>query len=132
MICALLLWVNVYEAHSADICSAVAVRDVPAIEDSSSILKKGEIDDAITQYLVNKRTGRTFFCSHGGYCYPTRVEVRGDLLEALRLTNCRVADKPGYSDAENITYDVEPIRSRAVQRSIQLTEEVESATQHLG
>jgi hypothetical protein len=110
--CAALFWIGVDDAHSADICEAVAVRDVPAVEDSSSVLKKGQIDDAITRYMVNKRTGLTFFCSHGGYCYPTRVEVAGDLLEALKLNNCRVLDKPDYDDGENIVYLVGPIRSK--------------------
>jgi hypothetical protein len=59
--------------QAADICTAVALRDVPAIEDSSSMLKKGQFDTAITQYRVNKRTGETSFCSHGGYCYPIRI-----------------------------------------------------------
>ena len=59
--------------QAADICTAVALRDVPAIEDSSSMLKKGQFDTAITRYRVNKRTGETSFCSHGGYCYPIRI-----------------------------------------------------------
>lgn len=72
-------------AHAADICTALAIRDVPALEDSTSILKRGELDTAITQYRVNKRTGETSFCSHGGYCYPTRVQVGGNLFEALSV-----------------------------------------------
>jgi hypothetical protein len=110
-----LLWVGLYEVQAADICIAVATRDVPAVENPSSILKKGAVDDSITEYLVNKRTGRTFFCSHGGYCYPTHVEIGGDLLEALKLTNCRVAQAPyptTYGDDDNITYGLEPIRSK--------------------
>jgi hypothetical protein len=99
-------------AQAADICTAVALRDVPAIEDSSSILKKGRLDTAITQYRVNKRTGQTSFCSHGGYCYPIRIEVRGDLLEALKLTNCRVADRPPFDEGEYLDYEVEPIRTK--------------------
>ena len=98
--------------RAADICTAVAVRDVPALEDSSSVLKKGDLDTAVTQYRVNKQTGRTTLCSHGGYCYPMRIAVGGDLLEALRLTNCKVASQPSFDDGENLIYDLEPVRSK--------------------
>lgn len=110
VLAAALLSVN---ARAADICAAVALRDVPAIEDSSSILKKGQLDTAITEYRVNKRTGETSFCSHGGYCYPIRIQVGGDLLEALRLTNCRVADNlPAFDEGTYLVYEVEPIRTK--------------------
>jgi len=115
VICACFIWTALPGARAADICTAIALRDVPAVQEPSAVLKKGQIDDAITQYRVNKRTGRTFFCSHGGYCYPTHIEVGGDLLEALKLTNCRVADKPEppvYREGPDITYSVEPIRSK--------------------
>jgi hypothetical protein len=99
--------------QAADICTAVALRDVPAIEDSSSMLKKGQFDTAITQYRVNKRTGETSFCSHGGYCYPIRIQVGGGLLEALKLTNCQVADnRPPFDEGEYLDYEVEPIRTK--------------------
>ena len=74
---------------SADICEAVALRDVRAIEDSSSIIKGGEHDTAITQYTVNKETGLKAFCSHGGYCYPA---------ESLQLTNCAI-DKTSFASS---------------------------------
>jgi hypothetical protein len=54
------------KARAADICEAVALRDVPAKEDAKSILKRGEIDGAVTQYRVNKTTGDGVFRSHGG------------------------------------------------------------------
>lgn len=101
-------------ACAGDICTAVALRDVTAVENHSSILRKGQVDDAITEYLVNKRTGRTFFCSHGGYCYPTHVEAGGDLLEALKLAIAGYQAHPSpadYGGDENITYGVEPIRA---------------------
>ena len=101
--------------QAADICTAVALRDVPAIEDSSSMLKKGQFDTAITQYRVNKRTGETSFCSHGGYCYPIRIQVGGGRLEALKLTNCQVADnRPPFDEGEYLDYEVEPIRTKVV------------------
>lgn len=98
-------------AQAADICEAVAIRDVPALEAATSVLRKGQLDTAVTQYRINKRTGQATLCSHGGYCYPMRVAVGGDLLEALKLTNCKVSDQAPYDDGEDLIYDVEPIRS---------------------
>lgn len=90
----LVLMACVAGARAADICEAVALRDVPAIENSDSILKRGEHDTAITQYRVNKETGTKSFCSHGGYCYPA---------ESLRLTNCAI-DKTRHSENDGIIF----------------------------
>lgn len=64
-------------ASSADICKAVALRDVAAIENPEAVISRGSYDEAITYYNVNKQTKMTSFCSHGGYCYPTHVFVNG-------------------------------------------------------
>ena len=69
---AIIIYLN--EAWSADLCKAVALRDVAAVEAPNSVLPRGSYDDAVTQYRVNKQTGMTTFCSHGGYCYPTHCE----------------------------------------------------------
>lgn len=74
-------------ALAVDLCKAIALRDVAAIESPDLVLQRGEYDEAITQYRVNKHNGMTSFCSHGGYCYPTHVRVNGKRIEALRLTN---------------------------------------------
>jgi hypothetical protein len=99
------------DLRAADICKAVALRDVPAIEDPQSILKRGEYDTAITQYRIDKKTGQTSFCSHGGYCYPTHINENGSKVEALRLTNCRIGARDPYDDPDEITYGVDVIRS---------------------
>lgn len=101
------------QGHAADICEAVALRDVPALESSDSILKKGSIDDSITQFRVNKRTGETSFCSHGGFCYPTHVMVGGGKFQALKMTNCTV-DAKGleFVGEDYIMYGVSPVRSK--------------------
>ena len=102
-------------SQADDICQAIAVRDVPAIEEPKSILRKGELDDAITEFRVNKRSGETSYCSHGGYCYPTHVHVGDDLLLALKMTNCRPSADAVPDDAfepDLITYPVDVIRSR--------------------
>jgi hypothetical protein len=99
-------------ANAADICNATALRDVPALEDPTSILKKGEIDDSITQFRVNKMTGETSFCSHGGYCYPTHLQVGGDKLQALKMTNCSVGGQGTDDDQGFTSYEVIVNRSK--------------------
>jgi hypothetical protein len=64
-------------AHAADICDAVALRDLAALEDPSSVLKRGEHDGAVSQYRINKKTGEASMCSHGGYCYPATITENG-------------------------------------------------------
>ena len=101
------IWAN--ESLSADLCEAIALRDIAAIESPDSVLQRGEHDTAITQYRLNKLTGMTSFCSHGGYCYPTHVYIKGKKIEALRLTNCKIG-KPSDSDDEEVTYSVDVVR----------------------
>jgi hypothetical protein len=100
-----------HSAHAADICEAIALRDVPAVEDASSVLKRGQIDGAITQYRVNKKTGNSVFCSHGGYCYPTHILENERNVEALRLTNCKIGARDSFDDPDDIFYAVDVIRS---------------------
>ena len=55
----------------------VATRDVPAKESPDSVLKKGALLTAITQYRPNEDA----FCEHGGYCYPAKsVKLLGSVL----------------------------------------------------
>ncbi|MCE6957628.1 hypothetical protein LAZ40_00900 [Cereibacter sphaeroides] len=108
-----LLCLSATTANAADICEAVAIRPVPALENPGSVLAKGEIDYAITTFRVEKLTGRTSYCSHGGYCYPIHVVSGGDLLEALRMTNCAVIEGAPYDDGTYLNYSVDVIR-RAV------------------
>lgn len=102
------------EIGSGDICEAVALRDVLAIDNPSSIIKRGEHDTAITQYRVWKETGVKSFCSHGGYCYPAYATVNGEEVESLHLTNCEI-DKSSHSRYEDewaIMYGLVPILSK--------------------
>ncbi|MDB5978356.1 MAG: hypothetical protein JWR07_5116 [Nevskia sp.] len=77
------------EGTGSDLCRAVALARVPALEDPNSALKSGEVDEAVTQYQVDKRTGAGSFCSHGGYCYPRYLQGK----EVLQLQNCRIGKK---------------------------------------
>ena len=96
-------------ARSADLCKAIALRDVAAVEAPDSVLPRGSYDGAVTQYRVNKQTGMTTFCSHGGYCYPTHVRVNGQKVEALRLVNCKIGEcYEEYKD--EVYYSVDVVR----------------------
>lgn len=98
-------------ALANDICRAVALRDVAAIQAPDSVISRGGYDNAITQYNVNKQTKMASFCSHGGYCYPTHVYINGQKQEALRLVNCKVGVK-AFEDAEEVSYAVDIDRAR--------------------
>ena len=102
-------------ASSADLCKALALQDVPSVEDPSSILHKGETDDSVTQYRVDKKTGEAVFCSHGGYCYPAHTLVNGKKVEAFRLINCKVGKKEpepfGLKGETDYYYGVDVVRS---------------------
>lgn len=98
-------------AWAEDLCRAQAMRDVGALQDSSSVLPRGAFQDAVTQYNREIATGRTSFCSHGGYCYPTHVNVGGERVEAMRLVNCAIGAE-SWRDEETISYSVDVDRSR--------------------
>ena len=98
-------------AFSAEICKAVALRNVTAIEDTESVISRGSYDEAITQYRVNKQTKMTSLCSHGGLCYPTHVFVHGQRQQTLRLVNCKVGART-WEDDEQVSYAVDVDRTR--------------------
>lgn len=108
-------------AAAADMCNAIALVDVPDWGDgvpadaSGGVLKRGEIDEAVTQYQVDKKTGEGVFCSHGGYCYPRYLTRNGRRVEALRLTNCKIGaavpSSPGIDD-NSVIYDIDVDRSK--------------------
>jgi hypothetical protein len=118
-------------ASAADICKAIALRDVPALEAPESVLKRGEYDTAITQYRMNKKTGMTSFCSHGGYCYPTHVIENGAKVEVLRLTNCKIGKRDEWDDPEEIFYNVDVLKS-ALSETEQKIDELDNKLLDLG
>ena len=101
-------------ASAADICKAVAEREVAAIEDADTTLQTGEALTAITQYRIEKATGIPSLCSHGGYCYPTQVDVGGLRLEAMRLLNCSIRGRT-EGDDEYLYYGLKPVRAAVAQ-----------------
>ena len=100
-------------ASAADICQAIALHDVKAVDVPDAVLKKGERDEAVTQYRVNKKTGEATLCSHGGACFPVAVLENGQKVEALRLTNCRVGAKDPFDDPDETFYNLDVIRAKA-------------------
>jgi len=98
------------EARAADICKAVAERQVEAIENSDAVLRSGEALTAVTQYRIEKATGIPSLCSHGGYCYPTQIDVGGLRVEAMRLLNCSIRGRTD-GDGEFLYYGLKPVRS---------------------
>lgn len=98
-------------AFSADICKAVALRDVAAIENPESLIPRGDYDEAITHYNIDKQTKMASLCSHGGYCYPTHVSINGQEQETLRPVNCKVAAKDS-EHGEQVSYAVDVDRTR--------------------
>ncbi len=97
---------------AADICQAIALRDLRAVDVPGAVLKKGKRDEAVTQYRVNKKTGEARFCSHGGACFPVTVTENGRKVEALRLTNCKVGAKDPFDDPDETFYNLDVIRSK--------------------
>lgn len=77
--------------YAADECKAIAFRNVPSIENPSSIMYKGEYMTSISQY--REEDGVSMFCAHGGYCFPRYISVNGKKVEALRLINCKIGKK---------------------------------------
>jgi hypothetical protein len=120
-------------ANAADICNAVALMDIPEATTGYG-LKKGEIDDAVTQYNVDKN-GDGQFCSHGGGCYPRYIIINGQKVEALRLTNCKIgAAEPstaGLPDDGTVTYDIDVDRSKNSAADLK-SDDVDNALLNLG
>ena len=108
----LLTGVAATPAIAADICQAIALRDIHAVDVPDAVLKKGERDEAVTQYRVNKKTGEATLCSHGGACFPVAVTENGQKVEALRLTNCKVGAKDPFDDPDETFYNLDVIRSK--------------------
>lgn len=120
-------------ANAADICKAVALTDIPEATTGYG-LKKGDIDDAVTQYNVDKN-GDGQFCSHGGGCYPRYIVIDGKKVEALRLTNCKIgaAEPPiaGLPDDGTTTYDIDVDRSKNSAADLKY-DDVDNALLNLG
>jgi uncharacterized protein YecT (DUF1311 family) len=109
-------------AAAADICEAVALRNAPALEDPSAVIRKGDVDTAITQYRVSKKTGEDAFCSHGGYCYPVHATENGQRIEVLRLTNCSIGARDPYDDPDDVYYGLDVIRSAVPPQTLKIND----------
>lgn len=98
-----------------NICEAVALRTVPAIENPDAKIFKGEKQTSITQYVEDETMNITAFCSKGGYCYPTHVFLKRERVEALKLLNCKIGEawpKEDFEDPKVTIYGLKVNRSK--------------------
>ena len=92
-----------------DICEATALRDVAALKSPSSIIRKEQLDMALTQFQGRQERRRHVLLLARGYCYLTHVKIGGDKLQALRMKNCTV-DVRGEEEKDDdyVIYAVTP------------------------
>ena len=84
----------------SDVCRAVAITDAPAyVADGLTVMRRGAIDTAFSEFHVYPKTGVRTLCQHGGDCY---------LAADMRLINCHVDKHPLWRDADTISYAIEP------------------------
>jgi hypothetical protein len=102
---------NSHADAEIDLCQATVLSDVQAVEAPASVLKRGSVYKAISQYNINKKTGTATMCSHGGLCYPAQIIEGGKEVETLRLTNCKIG-KSDYQDDDEIFYGLVLDRSK--------------------
>lgn len=122
-----LVFVPFNTASAFDLCKAKVLRDITIkIDDQgdTATLKRGQFLDAITQYRVNKRTGETSFCSHGGECWPEYVKVGDAKFKALKLVNCKVGGlyDPNFPDDTEIIYSVDVVRSKNTASDLRMSD----------
>ncbi len=87
-------------------CEAVVLHRVAAIQDETSFMRPGETYDSVTQYWRNTRTGASWFCAHGSYCYPEYVQEGGERVQAIKLTNCAVQPEGADRDGDEVLFSV--------------------------
>jgi hypothetical protein len=98
-------------AFASELCTASVLHDVAARENPGSILHRGETRRYITQF-VRDRNG-TFFCSHGGFCYPTDAIIDGQRVEAQHLLDCSIDLAHPDRMGDEMIYPLSVDRSRA-------------------
>lgn len=92
-------------SEATKICRAKVLHDVRAMNDAPSTMKAGEDWTDVTQFWANKETDDSYYCQHGGYCYPSHVEIGGKKVPAIKLLNCSVAES-GEDSGDEILYSV--------------------------
>jgi hypothetical protein len=92
-------------ASTPPICNAEVLHEVTSNDTPSAKLKPGEAYDDVTQFWRNKKTGETYFCQHGGDCFPNYITLNGQKVEAIRLKNCSIG-KDGDDQGDEILYPV--------------------------
>jgi hypothetical protein len=109
-------------AMENDPCKAIALRDILDIGNNpESKLKRGEWDTNISGFERNKTNGVTYFCSHGGSCYPSHIIEKGKKVQVLKLVDyCRIGVPKNEDSAdEEVYYNVELIASKAPHQDLE-------------
>lgn len=60
--------------------------------------KRGDVVEYLTQYIIDKRSGETFFAQRGGRPFPTQKMVKGKKVDLYHLINCKVNMKGVIDD----------------------------------
>ena len=63
------------------------------MEAPDSVLHRGKLYGPITQMRVNKKTGRTVYCEHGGYCYSSGSM---DIISPCRISSSDYEDEDDF------------------------------------
>lgn len=87
-------------------CEAVVLHSVAAIQDETSFMRPGETYELVTQYWRNTRTGASWFCAHGSYCYPEYVQDGDERVLAIKLTNCAVQAEGADREGDEVLYSI--------------------------
>lgn len=87
-------------------CDAIVLHRVAAIQDATSFMEQGETYGPVTQYWRNARTGASWFCAHGSYCYPEYVQEGDERVLAIKLTNCAVQAEGADREGDEVLYSI--------------------------
>ncbi|PCG12896.1 hypothetical protein [Sphingomonas adhaesiva] len=87
-------------------CDAIVLHRVAAIENETSFMEQGETYGSVTQYWRNMRTGVSWFCAHGSYCYPEYVQDGGERVLAIKLTNCAVQPEGADREGDEVLFSI--------------------------
>jgi hypothetical protein len=91
------------QAQPVDSCSAQVLRTVHVINSDLFFRAPGQID-SLTEMRRDRATGLTMYCSDNGACVPTRLIQQGELVQALRLTDCHVSRRVIRASDQTVVY----------------------------
>lgn len=92
-------------------CEAIALHDVPAIENASMLSEKGSKITYISQVAYDKSLMTMKFCIKGGMCYPLTGIFFNDTkstenVPMIKFTNCKIGNKVISEDKDEKQYEL--------------------------